>query len=222
MSIGELSFESYYTRFKKACSRHRLKVTRLSNGSYTATKLCKRGPRLAIMAGLHGDERSGPMAILKWLEQGKLPKRCSVWICPLINDHGWDKNTRRWHRFDLNNRFFDDRNNPAFIPQIMRSLKKFKPTTFVDLHEDITTNYPYLFRNIRTESDFVISLQKKLKIKFEPWKYDWEYPGASENHARDIGCLNTTTVEAPHIWTMKKKIAYHVNVIRAVNNLVLC
>ena len=161
------------------------------------------------------------MALLRWLEKGKIPKRCSIWICPLINDMGWDRNKRNWGRLNLNSAFLENKvNSPKFIHQIMRSIKKFTPTVFVDFHEDVTTDYPYLFRNIIDNSEFIINLQKKLKIKFEPWKDDSEYFGASENFVRNNGCTAATTVEAPFIWDRKRKIDYHLSVVKTVNRFV--
>ena len=54
-------------------------------------------PVLALLGGLHGDEVSGPLMLLDWLETAPeplLPAGCCVWLLPLVNDQGWEAEAR--------------------------------------------------------------------------------------------------------------------------------
>ena len=208
-----LSFKEFNTRFKKAALERGAKVRTLANGCCVAVFRPRKKFRLAVMAGLHGDERSGPMALLDWIENAEIKSDHGLWIAPLINDFGWDNQRRRWHMIDLN-RHFEKESAPKFINQTMRSIKKFDPTVFLDLHEDVTS-YPYIFkREDDGEDSFLSQLQTKLKVEYEPWKYFSEWNGSSENYARLLGCKVATTIEAPNRWPLDRRIDYHISAVK--------
>ena len=50
--------------------------------------------RVYLSAGIHGDEPAGPMAVLQLLEARAWPNDCELWICPLLNPVGLERNTR--------------------------------------------------------------------------------------------------------------------------------
>ncbi len=174
------------------------------------------GPRLALLSGLHGDERSGPLALLEWIEQGELgaflPPRLALWIAPLLNDAGWDTNERAWKGIDLN-RSFTESAAPAFVRIVMDDLRRRPPALFMDLHEDSEVTYPFVFRYTRDDNDLSRQLQGVLKAEDEPWSDSEMWEGASEVYVRHIGCANSVTIEAPPSWELSDRIAWNLRAV---------
>jgi hypothetical protein len=52
------------------------------------------GPGIYISAGIHGDEKAGPEAVLRLLEDSACLPRATWTIFPLLNPEGYDRNTR--------------------------------------------------------------------------------------------------------------------------------
>lgn len=50
--------------------------------------------RIYLSAGIHGDEPAGPLAVLNLLRTGSLPADVELWICPMLNPDGFERNTR--------------------------------------------------------------------------------------------------------------------------------
>src|SRR3954467_11193321 len=49
---------------------------------------------LYISSGIHGDEPSGPLAILQLLEEDRWPGGIQIWLSPCLNPNGFRLNTR--------------------------------------------------------------------------------------------------------------------------------
>lgn len=47
-----------------------------------------------ISAGIHGDEPSGPCAIMQLLAENRWPEEINIWLCPCLNPTGFPLNTR--------------------------------------------------------------------------------------------------------------------------------
>lgn len=52
------------------------------------------GKNLYISTGIHGDEPSGPLAVLQLLEENDWPEGVNLWLCPCLNPDGFRLNTR--------------------------------------------------------------------------------------------------------------------------------
>lgn len=60
-------------------------------------------PRIYISSGIHGDEPAPPLALLRLLENGFFDRRCTWFLCPLINPIGFVNRTRENNaKLDLN------------------------------------------------------------------------------------------------------------------------
>ncbi len=214
--MNSLSFQKYYVRFKQAALRQRATLTYLSNGGYIAQ--FGTGPSFAIMSGLHGDEVSGPLAILEWLENlsdnYKPPSK--LWIAPLINDDGWNKKQREWHNIDLNRSF--NENAPNFLKEIMTSLKITKPYFFLDLHEDSDLNFSYIYQFINDKHSWTQQLASSLDIQIETWSDFASWETASEIYIRRLGCDYCFTLEASPALTLQNRIKLHINSIVWLEN----
>ncbi len=191
------------------------KITKLSNGSVIAT--IGKGPRFAIMGGTHGDERSGPLAILEWIKQNsELIKNgdFEFWFLPLLSVRGWDENKRNIGVANPNREFYPG--TPLkFIEEVMQSLKKKVPLCYLDLHEDITTNHPYLWKHNESEFEVVDYIANKMQLKTYHW--DWNKYGkgkiSSEEFVRKLGCKHTVTTEIYPRETLYDRIKFQMRSI---------
>jgi predicted deacylase len=210
----ELSFQEYYRLFRtglpdKPCTS----VRQLAHGGLIA-RINDCGPCLAVISGLHGDERSGPLALLEWAckQDGPLcPEDRRVWLLPLLNDQGWDKNERMWQEVDLNRAFHTDKEDtPLFVREVMEEWSIRLPEMFLDIHEDDTRpTDPYLYWYKEETHDLALRLAEHLQAKAEPWD-DFEYwRGSDEVYLRTIGCQHCVTIESPMGWPMDERIKWN-------------
>lgn len=206
-----LSFQEYHIRFRRAVLRQKAHLTLLSNGGYVAqlgTGFC-----FAMMSGLHGDEPSGPLAILKWLES--LPDNYQfpspLWIAPLVNDDGWEKNQREWHSQDLNRSF--NQFAPDFLETIMASLEVAQPRFFLDLHEDSDFDFSYVYQFTGDKHSLVAQIASALDVQIQTWSDFSEWETASEIYLRRLGCEYCFTVEASPQWPLQERIELHIKSI---------
>jgi len=217
--MDEIKFKEYQERFRTAASRHDGNLIELPNGGTIFTKGKRHRDHLSIMSGVHGDERSGPLALLRWLEEtepGKLiNKYTTLWICPLVNDDGWDKKNRLHNGLDLN-RSFTNELAPEFLKVIMESLNNTNNplgnrfSTFFDLHEDDEVNVPFLFHCIENSIQDVHTIAKLLDAKVELWSTeDNKWDGSSETYVRSIKYSWAMTLEATPFWELNKRIDWY-------------
>lgn len=170
--------------------------------------------RIAIISGIHGDERCGPIAISQWISKKKYSKDISYLIFPLINDLGWKKNKRRWKNIDLNRHF--DSSAPRFLKKIMSLIKKHRPDVFFDFHESDET-YPFIITD--GKSSIIEGFCKILQIRQEVCCNKALYPGSSEDYAREIGCKHAATIEIPANWKLNKKIKFCNKLLNQISTL---
>jgi len=100
-------------------------------------------PKVLIAAGFHGDESSGPWAVLNFLESNKYPTRVNVSFLPLVNPTGFNLS----RRFDFwgkepNNGYIKTQkfSKPSHEDEILKKhldlLSKYGKDCLVTLHED--------------------------------------------------------------------------------------
>lgn len=163
------------------------------------------------MSGLHGDERSGPLAILNWLEEtsiaNPIPNQWQLWLAPLLNDLGWDRGIRLWNNLDLNRSFNSEA--PNFLKPMMSDLAFPCPAIFLDLHEDSTKDYPYVFNYIDDCHGLAINLAQAIGARIETWTLLTEWEGTSESYLRRNGCNHCVTIEAPPIWSLRERLTWN-------------
>lgn len=178
---------------------------------------------VTIISGIHGDERSGPLSILRLLESEGfedylLSMKVNLRIAPLVNDHGWDNDTREWMGIDLNRSF-------SCPNQLLHELKNWilaKPSmAFVDLHEDSDVEYPYIFQLNEDTSSLTRYVASELHATLEPWDYSDEWSGSSEVFARKNGIHHCITTEAPPIWSLEDRIQWNTRAIKSVLDFVV-
>jgi predicted deacylase len=209
-----LSFQEFHDRVNIAASRHAGSVQWLDNGGAQVRIGDQHLPAICIVSGLHGDERSGPIAILRLLERANLllPVGYSLLVFPLVNDVGWNARTREWSTLDLN-RSFGLPHAPKFLQQIADEIARSRPPGFLDLHEDSDTDFPYIFRYLRDDPEFALELQAELSARDEWWDDNPGWAGASECHARAHGSRVAATLEAPPVWALERRVEWNMKAV---------
>lgn len=200
------SFREYYRLFEVAATAHQATLMPLEHGGSIA--VLGNGTRVALMSGLHGDERSGPLAILRWLDEAGgnrlVPEGYQLWIAPLVNDLGWDNGVREWGSQDLNRSF--NATAPAFLKSTMTSLCSPLPCLFLDLHEDSDRSYLYVYHYAADHHGADSDLAQILGARLEEWSDPVPWEGSSEVFLRRQGCDKCITVEIPPVWPIEDRI----------------
>ncbi len=106
-------------------------------------------PSLFISAGIHGDEPAGPLALLRFLQEGRFPEHIGLVLMPLLNPEALAAKTREHPSFgDLN------RDYHAFASPHIRAQRSFLKQLdwhfrlSVCLHEDWESTGYYLYEHI--------------------------------------------------------------------------
>jgi predicted deacylase len=206
-------------RFAAEALRHEGKVRYVANGGCMASFGHPNRRRLCLMSGVHGDERSGPLALLQWLEQAPpgaiVGQEMTLWIAPLINDKGWDANVREWNGINLNAAFLANA-TPDFIQEYMSELAQHMPDIFLDHHEDSEKPYAYVYRYTADRNDFTPRLQQALDATDVTWSPSDEerWKGSTEVYVRRLGCERCATIEAPPVWPLPQRIEWNQRAVR--------
>lgn len=189
-------------------------VSRLDNGASIIS--VGNGTPIFLLSGVHGNERSGPIALLRLLKKTDLKKFCEdkkihLRICPLLNNIGWDNRERMWNGLDLNRSLQPSTSTPKFIQRLMSELKRELPVLIVDLHEDSETSYPYVFSLTTDTHNLPKELAKYLgsKVEYYTPEEGREYDGSSENFTRSLGCELGITNEVPTAWSLERRVSWH-------------
>jgi hypothetical protein len=217
--IDKLSYQDYMERFSIAAEKHNFTFIDLGS-SRKAFVLGTGSIHLAMISGIHGEERAGPIALLKFLERTKkgrlIPDNISLFISPILGSEGWDKRDRINDNVNLND-VWSWKSAPNYIHNVKEELKNFKPDLFFDFHEDtsIEDNEPYLWRK-RSNRDFIFELQKAVGVcrRKGNWRYIKDFNGCSENFIHSIGCRETTTIETPQSASLRSRVGFNLAVLK--------
>jgi predicted deacylase len=207
--------KQFNERFLAAALRHNADITELDH--HVSIARLGSGPRLGFLGGLHGDERSGPLALLRWFEDtptgALIPDGISLWVAPLVNTPGWDADSRHWHdEKDLNRSFTDDR-APDFLRLLMADLADPLPAMYIDLHEDESSEAHYYFIYKRDTHDLAQRMAAALESNLVEWDDDDHWTGSSETFVRGAGCPYATTTEAVWAQSLDERIDWQLRTI---------
>jgi len=174
---------------------------KLSNGAEIHTY---GRPHLFLMAGVHGEERAGTMALMTIIRDDLK----DVWILPCLNIQGHTELNRYCGDKNLNEEFKED-TTLNFMQELMEILRNNKPEIFVDLHEDVCAENDYIWSNFSNEKN----MDKKVKnfckkngvgLLYQP-DIDY-YKGSSEQFARKIGVPSCYTTETKQYAPFDKRL----------------
>jgi hypothetical protein len=205
-------------------------------------KMPSRAPRILIAAGIHGDEPSGPHAVLSLLETfpHEWPELSPyhVEIVPLINPTGFDRRQRtNWQGIDLN-RSFGSASPPLEIRSLMNDYRRRKIDLFVDFHEDVDTPGFYLYELSPVESEsfgaHIITVLRKNSLPVNASEIIEGMPainglilrtsrsvprffrkGAPQGlYMKKLGTVRTLTFETPTALPLEQRVSMHLLSLR--------
>lgn len=185
----------------------------LTNGTPIVVK---PGPApLSMLAGVHGDERSGPVFLTKLLrryvdEPLTVPTRGLV-IVPLFNDSGWDVHEREWNDIDLN-REFNLETPVEHVQDMMLAMQVYGPVVHWDIHEDDERSEHYVYGYASSYPNVAEALSEHMKCSLEAsdGAIDSDgnsMDGSSDEFAHNLGIASLTTETNP-IAPMKDRLAW--------------
>lgn len=219
-TINNLEANEYMDRFDQAAKKHKFKKKKLSEDR-AIYFLGNGSVKIAIISGIHGEERAGPVALLSWLEMTRknylIPEHITLMVCPLVGHDAWNNHAREENgKINLNEVWERKQILPKYISELKTAIQTFKPAIFMDIHEDSTIedNEPYLFRERRVNG-IIKKLQKALGVSTLKglWKNP-EYRGTSETFVFRNGCLETTTLETPQTKMLKSRVGFNLAAIK--------
>lgn len=131
------------------------------------------------MAGFHGEEQSGSLALLKWLEDfdPHLYGHINLSFIPIVNPTGFQLRTRYGESKQKTNCGFchpENGDQPSqegvILIKHFQMLKMSAKDGFLSLHEDIDANHFYLYSFERTKEPgpFTIAMRDEEAKFFEP------------------------------------------------------
>jgi murein peptide amidase A len=135
-------------------------------------------PAIAITAGVHGDEPSGPWALLALAEAGELDPRCAYRIWPCTNPSGFLAQTRsNADGADINRTFGGDGESPE-ARAILRANHGRRFALSLDLHEDCDAQgfYCYEYGAGALGSRVIAALEKR-GLAIDPLEVTLELAG---------------------------------------------
>jgi hypothetical protein len=134
-------------------------------------------PRLLIVGGFHGEERGGPLAILKWLSMFDINNlRADVSFIPIVNPEGFDEGKRYNSKNEKSNCGFchpESGDKPSkegvILMRQMPMLKMLSKDGFMSLHEDVNSKefYLYTFEHSDEPGKFTEVMKDELKRHFD-------------------------------------------------------
>lgn len=150
-----MNYYEYSQRLKAACQKKKLRLWEIGrNGKnkeypiYKVETMARSRKKTALfVAGIHGDEISGPLAVLTFLEKMKADEAgVRLAIIPAANPYGFDKRKYRNHKnLNLNRQFGPRGKETAEKEAILQALEKEKIFFSATLHEDDEEEGFYLF-----------------------------------------------------------------------------
>ncbi|MBU4501150.1 MAG: DUF2817 domain-containing protein [Nanoarchaeota archaeon] len=228
-------YQEYIQRLKDICTTKGYDLKRIghvgTNPKYFLYRVVVNPENdhntIGFSAGIHGDEKSGSLGILNFLEKyDSKPEDPRIVILPIVNPHGYEKNIRRNHnRVDMNRQFIK---NPMIRHAriIYNSIKNYKFSVFTTLHEDDEVEGFYIYKYSKNNKFYegVIAyvdkrwkVCKSRKIQGLPAK-DGIIPiakpdGSLEDRLYKDGLPIAGCIEIPPIYDLEKRTTIIENVI---------
>jgi len=130
----------------------------------------RKKPHILIAAGFHGEEKAGPLAIIRWLESKQWSRKIDVSFLPVINPTGFDSGIRYNSLNQVTNAGFchtkELGDTPSIEGQILLAneehiVRRLSRDGFLSLHEDVTIEefYMYSYEQGDNPSPFALSIR---------------------------------------------------------------
>jgi protein MpaA len=144
------SYDDLQRRWKALRASGTVVVREVACAGAARTLLCAQAgdaiaTRVALSAGVHGDEPAGAYALLELAERGELDARFSYRMWPCMNPSGFDAGTRESaETVDINRSFGRGGASPE-ARAILTANRDWKFALSIDLHEDADANGFYCY-----------------------------------------------------------------------------
>jgi hypothetical protein len=141
-----------FAREAEACGFAGRTLVDCAAGPLMAWEREGNGPRVYVSAGIHGDEPTGPLAMLRLLLDGFFTPDTHWLLCPALNPDGLVAGTRGNGTGRDLNRDYLKRRTPEVRAHTAWLVTMPPPTLFLSLHEDWETSGFYLYEiNLGTD-----------------------------------------------------------------------
>ena len=212
--VDSLDYETYIRFFDAFAERAGMEIDVLPGG----LRLYAAGdgrPSTFIIAGQHGDERAGPIALLEMVRDEELPALGSVRICPITHPEAWDSHTRMPGGLDMN-RVWDMNEAPPEILTLMMSIESRPPDFFLDLHE---SNHEHsksgeMFEIRHSDTPWGRRLVHALGPGVVAHKLHSYIDGSARKYTYDFGVRETAVTETSTLFSLPERVEFHKEVIR--------
>ncbi|MES2439114.1 MAG: M14 family metallocarboxypeptidase [Verrucomicrobiota bacterium] len=212
-------------------------LAELAAGPLIAWERPGNGPRVYLSAGIHGDEPSGPLALLELLRGGFFTSDFHWSLCPALNPSGLVAATRENDGgMDLNRDYWL-RGTAEVIAHALWLDGLGTPDLFISLHEDWETTGFYFYEiNLREDQpERAHRILESVGPWFQPeqgpeidghevrengWIYHAAEPDLPEGWPEAIylakkGCPVSFTFETPSHAPLYQRVAAHAVAVRA-------
>ena len=168
-------------------------------------------PNLFIMSGVHGEERSGPMALFNLLKRKK-NRLDNIWILPVLNVKGYEELNRLCGGINIQDQFFAE-SKLDFVNQLVSIIGNNVPFMFVDLHEDCESEVNYIWShwdNYTNNPMIEMKVQQYCIKNNYGLTYAPDTPkmsvGTTETYMRAIGAHSSYTAEVKMYESINKRV----------------
>ncbi len=192
-------------------------------------------PCVYLSSGMHGDEPSGPQALLALLKEGFFDDRFHWLICPVLNPTGLAAGTRENARGIDQNRDYCVCETEEVCSHITWLDQQKTPGLFLSLHEDWESSGFYFYeintsgqdsahqRILEAAAPFFPPEPSKMiddhEVTAPGWIYHSEQPDIPEGWPEAIflakrGCPLSLTFETPSSMSLEDRMGCHQAVVR--------
>ena len=216
------TYQELAARWKSLRALRDLRVREVACVGAPRTLLCVESgepgqPVVTISAGVHGDERSGPIVLLHLAEAGLLDSRFAYRLWPCTNPTGFDRATRESiDEIDINRTFGRGGQSPE-AKAIVVANRDFKFALAIDLHEDCDEDRFYFYAYGRKENGAALAEQLGCEcVRPDPVAEAEALGGLSyslllqRNAARQV-----YTFEAPGLRPFGERVELHLQAVQA-------
>ena len=157
-------YESYFNELQEVCAKRGFYLeskVKTTNGKFTLHKIVlnpnSTKKTICYSAGIHGNEISGPFAVLQFLKNYKSKKNDPrIIILPCLNPYGFLKHKyTNYNNYNLNRHYFEKPQSDE-IKRIYSLVKNEKIDFFMSLHEDEVKKGFYLYKYGESDKIFRI------------------------------------------------------------------
>jgi len=195
----------------------------------------QESPCLYLSSGVHGDEPSGPQALMGLLKEGFFGEGIQWLICPLLNPTGLVAGTRENSRGVDLNRDYRQCQTEEVCAHIRWLKEQCVPEMFLSLHEDWESTGFYFYEiNLGGKGPTHEEILEAASVSFPPepelviddhevdapgWIYHSENPDIPEGWPEAIylaksGCPLSLTFETPSSALLADRIRCHQTVVK--------